>query len=215
MGTARSEDYPRWSLAIVTAPTTEPVTLTEAKNNLRVIHTRDDDEIEDVLIPAARQWCESYTRRTFITTAYKLFLERFPRSDDTWGPYHYGQILLPRPPRIGAVATVLTYTDTDGTSQTFATTKYRVTSGDEPTRVEPAYGQTWPSTRTQSEAINFTWSGGYGAASTVPAAIKSAILMMVASMYAYKESEITGTIISDVGFNVQARLSPYVLGWEF
>ena len=65
---------PRRSLSIVTAPTLEPVTLTEAKAWAR-IDTTDDDTVVTGLITAARMAGEEYLRRTLISTSYKLTID--------------------------------------------------------------------------------------------------------------------------------------------
>jgi len=65
------------SLTIVTPPAEEPVTLTEAKNHLRV-DLSDDDSLISALIVAAREHAEAITRRAFITQTLKLSLDAFP-----------------------------------------------------------------------------------------------------------------------------------------
>ena len=52
------------SLFIEKQPTSEPVTLAEAKNFLRVTIT-DDDLLISSLITAAREACEAFTGRSF------------------------------------------------------------------------------------------------------------------------------------------------------
>jgi uncharacterized phiE125 gp8 family phage protein len=49
------------TIQIVTPPASEPLTLAEVKEFLRVDHS-DDDATLAIFITAARQLCESYTR---------------------------------------------------------------------------------------------------------------------------------------------------------
>lgn len=61
---------PHYSLTQTLAPTQEPITLSEAKQYLRVSDTAEDAYITEC-IGLARQLAESYTRRSFITQRWK------------------------------------------------------------------------------------------------------------------------------------------------
>ena len=65
------------AIDIVTPAASEPITLTEAKNFLRVDHTNDDTLIS-ALITSARQLCEEYTRRILVTTTIDEYYDKFP-----------------------------------------------------------------------------------------------------------------------------------------
>jgi len=56
------------------APALEPVSLTEAKLHLRIDTTAEDVLISS-LIKAARQYCENYQRRAYITQTWELWLD--------------------------------------------------------------------------------------------------------------------------------------------
>ena len=63
------------NLTLKTAPETEPVSLNEAKAFLRVDSDEDDNYITS-LIKTAREWCEDYQHRAYITQTWELnFLE--------------------------------------------------------------------------------------------------------------------------------------------
>ena len=70
------------SLFIEKQPTSEPVTLAEAKNFLRVTIT-DDDLLISSLITAAREACEAFTGRSFCIKGYRQGLDSFPYFVDT------------------------------------------------------------------------------------------------------------------------------------
>lgn len=64
-------------IQIEVQPFCEPVSLAEMKNWLRVSSSDDDDDISD-LITAAREYCEMFTRRSFINKGYVQVLDAFP-----------------------------------------------------------------------------------------------------------------------------------------
>src|SRR5262245_55104347 len=64
---------------LIDAPVSEPLSLTEAKNYLRVEHSADDALIAS-LIAAARTQVEARTRRALITQTWRIVLDRWPVS---------------------------------------------------------------------------------------------------------------------------------------
>lgn len=65
------------SAILLTAPATEPVSLTEAKSWLRVA-TSDDDDLIESIVTSARQHLESQTQRMFITQVWRLVFDAWP-----------------------------------------------------------------------------------------------------------------------------------------
>ena len=97
---------------IVTPPTTEPVTLEEAKEQLRIESTFTmDDSYISALISVARDRCESYCNQFFAAQSIQVLYE--------------GQmpviISLPYP---NMTVLNVTYTDSDNASQTLAGDDY-------------------------------------------------------------------------------------------
>jgi len=161
------------STNLVTAPTIEPLTLTEAKNHLRVDITDDDTYITNLIV-AARLAAENYTGRAFITQTWDLFIDKFPTS----GAF----IEIPKPP-LQSVTTVK-YTDADGNQQTLASSVYTVDTNKEMGTVTLAYNQSWPTIRAVPNAVEIRFIAGYGAtASTVPEGIKHAMRMLIGHLY--------------------------------
>ncbi|MBO9598636.1 MAG: phage head-tail connector protein [Cohnella sp.] len=77
-------------LKVIAPPAIEPVSLEEVRAQLRI--ELDDDSYDSILNPlisAAREWCEGYQNRTYITQTLELALDRWPRGN---------VIELPRPP---------------------------------------------------------------------------------------------------------------------
>jgi uncharacterized phiE125 gp8 family phage protein len=64
---------------LIEAPASEPISLAEAKNYLRVEHNADDTLIASQ-ISAARIHVESRTRRALLTQTWRIVLDRWPQS---------------------------------------------------------------------------------------------------------------------------------------
>ena len=187
------------SLTRATAPAVEPVTLTEAKAHLRV-DTSDDDTYIGTLITTARQWVEEYLDRSLVNTQWTMRLDSFPY-----------EIELPRPPiaSSGTVTAVsLTYTLADESTATLSATEYRVDRHSTPGVVRQLRSGSWPANLDDYNAVTVTWWGGYGSAgSTVPAAIRHAILMLCSHWYETRGATLsTGAVPQDVPFGVRSLL---------
>jgi len=161
-----------------TGPTSEPVTVAEAKAQAVIEGTTDDDLIAR-FVSVAREQLEDETGRALMTQTWVLTLDSFPDED---------VIYLPRPPL--ASVTSIAYVDTAGSSQTWSSDEYDVdaTSDVRKGRVTPAYGYSWPSTRDQAGAVTITYVAGYGAAGDVPEQLKQAIVLLVSAMYEHREA---------------------------
>lgn len=172
------------SLVRLTQPSVEPVSLLEAKAQCRVDDTAEDLLLLSTYISAAREWCEAYTQRTFIHTQWMLRTDAFP-----------AEFRLPFPPMATAAGftdVTVTYTPSIvggvGTSVTLDAAKYRVDRSQTPGGIRPLYGQTWPAYIVDKNSISVTWWGGYGEdGTTVPKAVKPAILMLVAHLFRNRE----------------------------
>jgi len=180
------------ALRLKTAPATEPVSLTEAKLFLRVDHTEEDALISD-LISAAREMVENRILRALITQTWTLTLDFFPaaRSPDWWDGVRQASInsideggrtiVLPRPPLV-SVTHLKTYGE-DNVATTYSSDNYIVDLTSQPGRLVLENGQVWPADLRAARAIEVEFVAGYGAASDVPKALKTAIMMILAKMY--------------------------------
>lgn len=141
--------------------------MSEARSQCRITETDEDAQIFD-WIKRATAIVEGRARRQLITATWQLKLDAWPCE-----PF----IAVPRPPLL--TVTSIAYTDTSGSSQTWASSNYIVDAASEPGRVALAYGASWPSARSIVSAITITYTAGYGAASAVPATFKGAIYHLV------------------------------------
>lgn len=167
-------------LELVTAPTSYPITLEEARSHLRV-NTRDEDErIEDELIPEATAFCESKIlgERQFMLATYDLPLRAF------WS----GPLALPRPPL--SSITSLKYYDQTGTLQTVSSALYLVrTPWKQPGTIERAPDANWTFT-TQSDCrfpVVIRFIAGYASAAVVPFQAKAAIKLALGWLHLNRE----------------------------
>ena len=155
------------AVTIFTEPTQEPISLAEQKLHSRVT-TDDDDAILAIYIKAARRSCELFQGRAYINQTLDLTLDNFPCN---------GIIYVPRAPLVSV--TSITYVDTDGTSQTLASSEYTADTKSEPGRIYPAYGEAWPSVRDQPNAITVRFVAGYGTTKgSVPDMFRAAIILL-------------------------------------
>lgn len=182
------------ALAVVTAPTVEPVSVEEAKRFLRVSHDNDDPDILD-LIATARVMLERYCRRAFITTRFRWVLAQ----DTSYvitpiipylmlePPVPAAQWELPRS-SVTAVHSV-TATNEASVTTTLPADQYRVQLGIDPARIQLLV----PSSPRAFLAMTTEFSAGYGsAASAVPPTIRTAIKTLVAWLYENRGDADTG-----------------------
>lgn len=174
-------------LSLIVPASEEPITVAEAKASpsLRVAVATDDTDI-GTLITTARDMAETITRRAFITQTWELVLDGFPT----------GGIVLPLPP-LQSVASIK-YIDDNGDQQTLDALLYAVDTDSEPGLVVPAYGESWPSTRDEVNAVRVRFVAGYGAAADVPAAIKTWIKMRAGTLYDNPQALVVGQTVMNV-----------------
>ncbi len=168
-----------YALQLLTAPSVEPVTLTEAKLHCRVDSdiTADDDFLTEK-IQAAREHCEKHLGQAFFTQSWRLWLDDFPEEDCP--------IEVPLPP-LQSITSVQ-YLDTSGDTQTLATTVYGVDSASRPGRIYLKQGQSWPSVRLQAHPVWVDFLAGQTSASNVPAVVKQAMKLLIGHWYEHRES---------------------------
>lgn len=195
------------TLTLQTAPTEEPVSLAEAKLHCRVF-VDDENSLITSLIVAARQHIENFTHRALVTQVWDLKLDRFPCSG--------AAIWLPKAPLLASspgTAPVVTYTDSDGATQTFSSSLYTVDAPAGPHarmgRLFLNYQESYPSTRSIENAVQVRYSAGYGAAAAVPDPLKIAMKMLISHWFVNREPVVTGTIAVPVPVSVDALLWPF------
>lgn len=193
------------SLQLVTPPAIEPVSLAQAKSQLRVDFP-DDDLLIKAYIIAARQFCEKTTNRAFYNQTWVRSLDHFPLYGDANGtrtpsqrnswPYsnwYWDAVTIDLPKPATVSVSSITYVDNDGTTKTLDPSSYLVDTTSIPARVTPGQGSFWPlvaNYRPGSVKITFV-AGSYGDGVTVntcPQTIVMAMLLLLAHWYEHRES---------------------------
>lgn len=182
----------------ITQPEIEPVSLAEALAQLNGPAGQDD--YVSSLISAAREYCEQYQGRAYIS---RLVAQLVDLAD-----LRVARLIeLPMPPLI-AVELVQTL-DMDGAETTLASNGYRVNTAREPARVKLLEV---PSEATQARV---TYHAGYGTAgSSVPARMRQAILLLVTHWFANREPVSVGmSQVAELPFSVRALLDINRVSW--
>lgn len=162
------------NLRLITAPTTEPVSLAVTKAFLRV-DGMDEDALIHALIKAAREKGEELSRRAFITQTWEMIIDGWP------GDY---LLKLYRPPLQSV--TSIKYRDADNAEHTW--TDYVVDTRSEPGVI--IFNSLPSDSLLESGAITVQYVAGYGDAETdVPERIKQTSLSLIAYWYENREGQ--------------------------
>jgi len=162
------------TIQIVTQPASEPLTLAEVKEFLRVDHS-DDDATLAIFIKAARQLCESYTRLALMPTTFEEYFDEFPTATGTFKD----EIRLSRSP-VSAV-TYVKYIDGNDTTITTSASDYKTDLVSRPARISPDNG--WFGTYDTINAVFVRYVAGFADAASVPAPLKHGMMLVIGDMY--------------------------------
>lgn len=199
-----------YTLTLKTAPTVEPITAAQAISYMR-LGTLDDAETAYLtgLIKTAREYCEGYQNRAYITQTWEMSLNCFPSEhNDPLTEYHRSDVIeLPK----GSLQTVnsVKYTDSAGAITTLTeNTDYIVTKRGVLGRISPPYGSTWPTaTLYPLDPIVIDFTCGYGASGTnVPLKVIQAMYMLISYWWDNRSAVLVGSISKEIEFSVKALL---------
>lgn len=170
-------------LRIVTPPASEPVTLAEAKAQLRITDTSTDTVITG-LIPAATRFCQSLVQRVFVAQTLEWVLP-------CWRPV----IEIPVAPVKAADITSINYIDWNSLSPVVLNpSTYVVQTRGDSVRIIPKFGTTWPLVfYSAAEPIVIRFDAGYDDPADLPANVKVAILLQLRHLYSMGEKNLNLT----------------------
>lgn len=209
----------REALRLMSPPGSEPVTLQQAKNHLRLETAADDDYIS-TLIQVAREKVEADTWRGIILQTWELALDTFPWCEGCalnlqW---HDGRTCPGREIRLpkGQVQGVfwVKYDDAAGNEQIFDPSKWLV-DGFPPARIVLKANEFWPILDgyyyPNIKSVRVQYQVGYGEPDTVPAGLKQAMLLLISQFYEHRTPEVIGPLVSPVQLSYDALIRPYRL----
>ena len=139
---------------MVAGPGAEPVSLQDYKDHARTIADQEDTLLTAYL-KAARRRIEEATGLRYVVQVWDWYLDAFPDLRTIIPPYF---------PLREVVS--ITYTDTQGDSQTLSTSKYVVDTTGDMGRISLAYGETWPSTYDEVNVVKIRMALGFATAFT-------------------------------------------------
>jgi uncharacterized phiE125 gp8 family phage protein len=164
------------SYALVTGPTSEPITLTEAKAQARITDTNSDSLVTSY-IAVARQEAEAYL-------GYGLFTQTWRYDLSEWAEV----IPLPMALKLQSITSVKYY-DADGVLQTLDSTVYTTDMIARPAALVRASDQSWPTLQGDRNTgrIQITYVVGWSLVADIPERIKQGIRMYVSYLDADRD----------------------------
>lgn len=165
---------------VTTANAELAVTLDVARAHLRNEDLRHDDEYVSALIRAASAAIEKQYGLALLSQTVKQYHTAFPATSDT-------PLLLRIAPLISV--TSIAYIDSAGNTQTWTASEYASGHFNQTAFIIPKTGYAWPSgLAVLPDAVTITYQAGFGTkASTVPADIRSALLLQIGYLYDNRE----------------------------
>lgn len=155
------------SIAIVTPPASEPLSLAEAKLFLRVDHDAEDDLVADLIV-AAREAVEAWARRA-------LILRRVIETKDNWCFDALGAVRL-------TLAPIAEIHEIRVSGETISPSNYALDAAHDPPRLR--FSAAPPSPSTPVAGIEIEYDAGYGEdAGDVPEALRQAVRLALAAAY--------------------------------
>ncbi len=158
------------AIKIISPPITEPITLDEAKQHLR-IDGNDDDILIMSLIKQAREWCEAYQNRKYATQTLELVLDCFPK---------IGYIEFTSCSPVQSVESIKYY-DVEGQEYIFDSSNYLIDTDSFISRIVLKHNCYFPSIPLQKvNGVRIRFIAGY---ENIPEMIKYAMIIQMKLLY--------------------------------
>lgn len=171
------------ALKIITPPAAEPITLEEAKQHLRITGS-DDDIILLSMIKQAREFCEDFQNRKYITQTLEMVRDYFPEDNC---------ISFKNCSPVQSVESVKYY-DAGGQEYIFDSSNYIVDTDSFVNRIVLGYCKLWPTIALQTaNAVRIRFTAGFGdKGADIPETVKWAMILHMRLLYDdYKPDERT------------------------
>lgn len=179
-------------------PTVEPITLEEVCNHLRLDDAEDNEYLLD-LMTVAREFVEEKTNLAFNTQTWFMTIDHWPGYEEPWwdgvregaiselyADAPGRDIYLPVFP-LNTVDTINVYDEDSNATAVTVSTVFDVDINSKVGRMTLKKGQTWPIATRANNAIEITYTSGYGNGRLdVPAPLRRALLEFVAYLYEHR-----------------------------
>lgn len=167
-------------IKVITPPALEPMTRAEAKQHMGISSTHNDQLI-DSAITQAREYCEAYQHKKFITQTLDLYLDAFPSAS-------FIEFLSCSPVQS---ITSIKYTDYAGVEYTMPTADYSLDNVSFINKIDLNYNKSWPSVNLKpTNGVVIRFVAGYTATkvgdvtqTNLPQAIRWAMAMHLKALY--------------------------------
>jgi len=191
-------------MKIITPAIGEPITLAMARKQCRVDAegsppAHEDDDLIEVFIAAAREWCEAYTGRIFSPTVVEVAFASFPA----------GAMTLQSGPVLAVES--IAYTDADGNAATVDPLTYGI--DDDATAIVLNDGELWPSaigTVTVRYTVGYSLDDDSPLLAPLPKSIKTAMLLIIGHLYRNREASVERALTT-IPMGVTFFLGPFKL----
>jgi uncharacterized phiE125 gp8 family phage protein len=160
-----------------TGPTSEPITLAEVKNYLKVSASADDFLIVG-LIRAAREIVENYTGRALMVQTVTEFWDAFPCCPCC-------ELELSRYP--ASALTSLEYKNAAGAYVAVDSASYLLNTAEAPVTVSLKSGYSWASPLAEKNAVKAVYTAGAATAKDVPESLRLAMFLLIGFHYENRE----------------------------
>jgi uncharacterized phiE125 gp8 family phage protein len=185
------------TIAELTPPVGEPLTLAEARAHLRVDQTADDPVITS-LITVVRTHLERATGLALITRTFRLYLDRWPEAR---------ALEIGRGP-VTSIEAITVY-DALGAPRAADMTGFALDGAAHPPRL---FLPRMPETFRAINGIEIDFTAGFGPTGvTVPATIRRALLLHLALLFAYRGAVSLEDQPVDVPAGYDRLLAPYLM----
>ena len=180
---------------LVTAPATEPLTLSEVKIELKVDDSNEDDFITSLIV-ASRMWVEGHFWVPLISQTWAMQFDKSELNTLIWN--------VNKAPLISFSS--VTYYDSNNELQTLAATQYETDIYGSPARFRI---KSVPNVYDRMNALQLNFVCGYANAAAVPQPIKQALYMIIGHLYENRQDVITGTQVNEIPMASEYLLQPY------
>lgn len=193
-------------LIVITPPTIEPVSLEEAKRQLRLGDEVDDAHV-DSLVSAARRLIEQVCSRALVETVVEMQVAGF-----------CDELRLAGGHLAATPGLTVKYLDAEENEQTLAPSRYRVIPrGEQMGLLIVAPGGDWPETAARPDAVRIRYTVGWRVVdennNAVPEDVRMAVKMLLSMFYENRTADLNDPAVVTTNSAFDSLVNGYRF-WE-